>query len=556
VLRGLVLCAIGLGAPRAASAESGQSQVPPGLTPLEQVVTEMYSEPPGAEVKIGDRLLGITPLRLSQKKLKPGTYELTFRLAKHVSVTRRITIVAGTGLRVPRADLVTWPTVRVFAKDASAEGAMLSVDGRSVGAIPITYDLEAGSHVLKVERENHAPWIETIELRNGTHREIPVTLVPQFGKLVIGKGTANELTNVDVVVYEGGHAVSLGTVPTPPLTRRAGQHTLEFRPIGVEPFVRVVQVPVNETEELLVLPPKKLERDYGDPWRYERVKTKQAADDCLTGRRPEACLVAAYAAFHPDGNRTPDLEATEKLYRNGCERKHGYSCFALGYIEKQRAPTDQAAAAHLRQACDVLDRIENACWALYLQPGVVPDPRHNPGDWEFYKVEPDDKPSLFRGDAGGGGLFAMSPGDGKPLYLEGGLQFAMGRQHVQFEIGFALLRLRVLEQTRRSIDESDWDFYIGSGIDIGAKVRPFEKLPVSLRAALRMTAYLDARSSFSFIATVTYPIAREHRIELGLILDKLPLEYERVDVIGERRTIEDYFWRPVIAVRYSYAKEM
>ena len=92
----------------------------------------VLSEPAGAEVLLGERSLGTTPLVLEAAPVPAEGAEVRLRLADH---REEVVKLAG-GSRVVRADVALRSALGTFRIESQPAGATLRVDGKVVGETP------------------------------------------------------------------------------------------------------------------------------------------------------------------------------------------------------------------------------------------------------------------------------------------------------------------------------------------------------------------------------------------------------------------------------------
>lgn len=92
----------------------------------------VLSDPPGAEVFLGEMRLGTTPLILEEAKVPESGASLVLRLADHRDA--QVPVVRGD--RVARAEATLASSLGTFRIDSDPPGAKLRVDGKEVGETP------------------------------------------------------------------------------------------------------------------------------------------------------------------------------------------------------------------------------------------------------------------------------------------------------------------------------------------------------------------------------------------------------------------------------------
>lgn len=76
-----------------------------------------------------------------------------------------------------RREAVTGPRGR-FEVRSDTEGAVVSIDDRSLGGLPRTLNVPVGLHVLRVEAPGHRPWARVVQVLEGERPSVTVQLSP------------------------------------------------------------------------------------------------------------------------------------------------------------------------------------------------------------------------------------------------------------------------------------------------------------------------------------------------------------------------------------------
>jgi hypothetical protein len=131
----------------------------------------------GATVRVDGADVARTPLE-QPVRLTAGKHAVSVRAPGYDEVNRVIQI-AGTERKRLSLDLVPIePPQGQLRLDANVEGATVRVDGRTVGTTPLesTAVVEAGEHVVTVERPGYDPIRRTIRVPDEGTAELEVTL--------------------------------------------------------------------------------------------------------------------------------------------------------------------------------------------------------------------------------------------------------------------------------------------------------------------------------------------------------------------------------------------
>ncbi len=170
--------------PRSARAPSPAPPPAAAAKPAKTVLT-VRSTPNGATVLVNGRRRGVTPLRIDD--LGPGRY--TVRVTRRgfdaeerdvlLSVDRPSSTLAFSLDRssppqpaTRTAEFYGWLSV-----ESLPSGARVFVDGRLIGTTPLdSARLDAGSHVVRVDRIGFRPWTTPIEIVTGQRHRVTASL--------------------------------------------------------------------------------------------------------------------------------------------------------------------------------------------------------------------------------------------------------------------------------------------------------------------------------------------------------------------------------------------
>jgi len=108
-------------------------------------------------------------------KLPAGTHVLEATAPDHAAGRREITVVAGTPQSVP-LELAAIPHTGHVTITASQIGAHVSVDGRDLGASPVTIELGAGGHQVEVIAPGYLPGRSELAVAPGQSRTVTIVL--------------------------------------------------------------------------------------------------------------------------------------------------------------------------------------------------------------------------------------------------------------------------------------------------------------------------------------------------------------------------------------------
>lgn len=117
---------------------------------------------------------------------------------------------------------------------AAVPDASLELDGRAVGALPLTTAVAPGRHRLVLRAAGYQPWERSVSVPESTTVPIDAELRPMPGHLAV---TAPPGSRISV------DGRDVGVAPLPPLPIEAGTHVIAVRANGREPYLRRVSVP-------------------------------------------------------------------------------------------------------------------------------------------------------------------------------------------------------------------------------------------------------------------------------------------------------------------------
>ena len=131
---------------------AASAPVAPGLTPPPAAPTTfaMVGAPPGSEVMIDGKALGVTPLA-PRTQVTPGAHQIKVTRRGFTSYTRDFTAYAGRMILI-EVDLV--PVAMLVRVRASVEGSQVFVDEELRGDAPLELELRPGTHQVVVRRTN------------------------------------------------------------------------------------------------------------------------------------------------------------------------------------------------------------------------------------------------------------------------------------------------------------------------------------------------------------------------------------------------------------------
>jgi TolB-like protein len=144
-----------------------------GDTPPRQFGIHVLSTPAGAVVRWDGQQIGETPLTTAvQPKL--GNHELTIVGRALLGAEETVTVADGArqDVTIPLA-----PFAKIIVTSQPPE-ADVQLDGRPVGATPISVAVKAGEHVVTVNKRTYVPESRTLTLTAGGVADVQTTLLP------------------------------------------------------------------------------------------------------------------------------------------------------------------------------------------------------------------------------------------------------------------------------------------------------------------------------------------------------------------------------------------
>jgi hypothetical protein len=214
---------------------------PPAVTVAEGIVV-VETNPPGAELFIGGRRRGVSPLRLT---LPPGTYDAELRAG---SSSRMLPVTVQAGIQSAyHIDMIGVLSVGSMHVQSEPSGANVHVDGALRGVTPLQLsDLPTGSHDVLVENGT-ASARHTVNLEPGA----TVSLMTSLSGSVNGAGWIRAELPFTTDIFENGRLI--GTSLTDRIMLPAGRHRVELVNEGMA-FRNAYDITVRPGRTTLVRP--------------------------------------------------------------------------------------------------------------------------------------------------------------------------------------------------------------------------------------------------------------------------------------------------------------
>jgi formylglycine-generating enzyme required for sulfatase activity len=178
-------------------------------------------------VRLGERVL-----------LRPGEYRFRAQLPGYepAQLEARVTAEPNQRFELKLAKLPG--RLRIDAP----EGAVVSVDGETLGATPGEFELPAGRHTVSIAAQRYQPFSAQVEVEGGGKVQ---TLTPQLTPNWADVSITSQPTGAELLVNGERRGVT-------PLTTQivAGNHPIELRLEGFKPWSTDIQVKANEPQTI------------------------------------------------------------------------------------------------------------------------------------------------------------------------------------------------------------------------------------------------------------------------------------------------------------------
>ncbi|MDH3645257.1 MAG: PEGA domain-containing protein [Gammaproteobacteria bacterium] len=208
---------------------------------LPGLISVSATDLPGAEVLIDGTQVGVTPL--TDFAVPAGLHRLVVRAKKHLSHEQEIEVE---GLHVQQSIAVSlqpnWAPVSFSSKPP---GAIVAIDGESVGETPLSAEVEAGDRELKISLAGYKQNLQLISISAGVPLTVPEqTLVEADGKLIVKTSPADVSVTVDGQ-FRGRSPLELSIRP-------GKKHRVSFTKPGYESANRTVELTPDQRAPLSV----------------------------------------------------------------------------------------------------------------------------------------------------------------------------------------------------------------------------------------------------------------------------------------------------------------
>jgi len=194
----------------------------------------IHSTPPGAELEINGVHRGSTPALVTD--LQPGSHRM--QLSKPGFLPRQLDIAVDSRLPKRIHTTLTADTATLTV-NAVPNGATVSLDGIRSGSSPCTLEnVRTGEIALGITSPGHRPFVETLSLRAGEHRELEVELQPEPSSLSIST------TPPDARIYVNGQFRGRSPVKIPNIA--VGEYAIRTELDAHDSATRTVRIGLGQ----------------------------------------------------------------------------------------------------------------------------------------------------------------------------------------------------------------------------------------------------------------------------------------------------------------------
>ncbi|NLO72642.1 MAG: PEGA domain-containing protein [candidate division WS1 bacterium] len=205
------------------------------ITPVPSPGYLLVSEPPLAQVRKGDQVLGLTPLLLSREQ---ATDQLTLASEDYNDLPVQLPPPEAL-LQATQLVMVPLPLVGSLVVTTHPAGATLPLDGQNLGASPVTEEaVKPGTHTLLATLPGYQPVERQIAISRGERTTAELILERLTRDLtIVSKPEGAEVT------WDGQ---ALGKAPATIAKAPIGKHSLKLTLPDYEELVREVEVAAGD----------------------------------------------------------------------------------------------------------------------------------------------------------------------------------------------------------------------------------------------------------------------------------------------------------------------
>jgi hypothetical protein len=272
----------------------------------------VLSTPTGASIWVDGEEQGPAPITV--EGLAPGTHIVEARAEGRPPVSERVTIEVGRRetVMLEVASAASTGSLRVTCAEA---GATVVVDGRTIGAAPAEVgDLSPGQHHVVVRVAGRADWEQDVTVTAG--QQAVVNATPSAARAVGRISVVSSASGAEVII--DGQVV--GPAPVRDQELAVGQHTVEVRAEGHQPFTTTVDVTeglVRQVRADLVAIPSGAGAGSGSP--------SGAGEGSGAGHDDASGEATADDEDDDEGDEEDDEEDEDEEERNRNRRRFAYS---------------------------------------------------------------------------------------------------------------------------------------------------------------------------------------------------------------------------------------
>lgn len=317
----------------------------PPPPPVPQVI-KIRSAPSGADILIGDKVVGQTPFVLPRKVYLPklqlilrkegyDDFPVDLPVSPHgFQQTEEYVLSpkkATLQIRLKDTSQVQTALVTVARANIRPDGTFVA-DQAALRQVTLvaprteTVPLEPGVYVVRAQSRGYLDFVDVLQLDRGQSdrsslidlvKPVNLKVVTNLGKLRIALwskcDTSSTVERVSIAnkvsEYDGGKYVSEFE------NLRPGQYCAEAQLNGLPPTTKLIEATgETATEELYVKEPPIPEIGYTD----KELQSRNFAPSC-TAQNREACLAAGLPLAAPEGSPTgQDRTAALRLFRTAC----------------------------------------------------------------------------------------------------------------------------------------------------------------------------------------------------------------------------------------------
>ncbi len=156
-------------------------------------VVSINSQPNGAEVKVDDIVVGVTPLTT---EIVQGQRNITVSPAKYKTVNLQQRVEAGKTLQLDTINLA--PAYGQLVLQTEPAGATVSVGKQFHGTTPLTLSLSSSTeHIVRVSKPGYQRSNKPVTLAAEESRKLTLKLAPQYGVVFVTSRPADASLFVD-----------------------------------------------------------------------------------------------------------------------------------------------------------------------------------------------------------------------------------------------------------------------------------------------------------------------------------------------------------------------